>query len=148
MTRAEWVEVGLIVSISAATVALPMELLSDLTLGEMVLYLSALLLAQGLVRDLSMLLRNRAAAHGGVFQESQCLCLESAIGVTGVVVGAALFVSPSARPIALSGWHVSIAVASTLTIGFLIKDLVVTWNPLGIRREKNPLSVIVRSSRD
>ena len=147
MTRVEWVEVGLVVAISIAALALPSEFLSDLTLGEAVLYLSALLLAQGLVRDLALLLRNRSAAHGGVFQESQCLCLESAIGVAGVVAGAMLFVSPNAQFLAIADWQASLAVAATLAAGFFIKDLVITWNPLGIRREKNPLSVIVRAPR-
>jgi hypothetical protein len=148
MTRAEWIEVAIIASASLASLALPLHVLSDLTLGEVVLYLSALLLAQGLARDLVMLLLHRSAAQGGVFQESQCLCLESAVGVTGVVVGASLFVSANSHPVAVTTTlGVAGAVALTLAAGFLIKDLVITWNPLGIRREKNPLSVIIRSRR-
>jgi hypothetical protein len=147
MTRAEWTEVTLIVAASIASLVLPLHVFSDLTLGEIVLYLSALLLAQGLARDLIMLLRHRRAAQGGVFQDAQCLCLESAVGVTGVVVGASLFVSTNADLVAVTTLGIAGAVALTLAMGFLIKDLVVTWNPLGIRREKNPLSVIDRSRR-
>jgi hypothetical protein len=148
MTRAEWIEIAIIVSASIVSLALPLHLLSDLTLGEIVLYLSALLLAQGLTRDLAMLLLHRSAAQGGVFRESQCLCLESVVGVTGVVAGTLLFVSASAYPISVTTTSgVAGAVALTLAAGFLIKDLVITWNPFGIRREKNPLSVIIRSRR-
>jgi hypothetical protein len=147
MTRADRIEVFVIGAVCAVTWFMPADVLSSLTLGEAVLYLSALLLAQGLVRDLAMLLRHRRAAQGGVFQESQCLCLESAVGVTGIVVGSALLGSWSATPVAIGNLELLLAVAVTLTVGFLIKELVITWNPLGIRRERNPLSVIVSSSR-
>ncbi|HKQ30874.1 MAG TPA: hypothetical protein VJS66_06280 [Burkholderiales bacterium] len=148
MTRAKWTEIGAIVTASIGSAMLPLDLFSELTPGEIVLYLSGLLLAQGLVRDLILLLRNRGAAHGGVFKESQCLCLESAIGTIGVVVGACLFMSSTATPVTVTGLGVAVGMALTLTIGLLIKDLVIVWNPLGIRREKNPLGTIIRSPRE
>lgn len=147
MTRAEWIEIAVITATAIASLALPLHMISDFTPGEILLYLSALLLAQGLVRDLVMLLQHRSAAQGGVFQDSKCLCLESAVGVTGVVVGASLFVSANFDSVDVGVFGVAGAVALTLAVGFLIKDLVITWNPIGIRREKNPLGVIVRSRR-
>jgi hypothetical protein len=148
MTRADQIEITTIAAASTATWLIPAYIFSDLTLGEATLYLSALLLAQGLVRDLLMLLRNRSAAHGGTFQESQCLCLESAIGVAGVIAGSALLGSFGAMSLPVDHLEFFLAVTATLAIGFLLKEFVITWNPLGIRREKNPLSVIVRSPRD
>ncbi len=42
----------------------------------------------------------------------------------------------------MNRWGWGSLVAVTTTVGFLIKDLVVTRRPLGIRREKDHFSIV------
>jgi len=37
-----------------------------------------------------------------------------------------------------------LALAGTMALGFAIKDLVISWKPFGVRREKDHLNLIVR----
>ena len=120
---------------------------SAVPLWQIVLCLAGLLLAQSLVRDVVILLRQRSAKSGGSPKEVQCFCLESTIGTTGIVAAAVLVGLPSSRLIAFSAWQFSLAIAGTLALGFFIKDLVISWNPFGLRREKNHLNLIVRWKR-
>jgi Ca2+/Na+ antiporter len=111
---------------------------------QIVLGLSALLLAQSLVRDIAILLRRRHLESSGPRQEAQCFCLESTVGATGVVAGAVLAGLGNSMPVAISRWTFFLALAGTMALGFLIKDLVISWKPPGLRREKDHLNLVVR----
>jgi hypothetical protein len=111
-------------------------------LWQWVLELSALLLVQSLVRDIAILLRRRRSTS--LRKEAQCFCLESTIGVTGVVVGAALAGLGSSALVEVSRWGFCLAALGTMALGFAIKDLVISWNPLAVRREKDHLNLVVR----
>src|SRR5208282_1177248 len=144
MTRAEWIEV-LLIGILA-----PMSWLawpcfpSSTPLWQIVLGVSTLLLLQSLVRDVAILLRTRRSASNEPRKEAQCFCLESTVGVTGVVAGAALAGLGSSIRVEISRWDFPLAVAGTMALGFIIKDLVISWKPLSVRREKDHLNLIVR----
>jgi hypothetical protein len=144
MTRAEWIEV-LLIGILA-----PMSWLawpyfpSPIPLWQIVLGVSILLLLQSLVRDVAILLRTRRSASNEPRKEAQCFCLESTVGVTGVVAGAALVGLDSSTNVTISRWDFFLAVAGTMALSFIIKDLVISWKPLGVRREKDHLNLIVR----
>ncbi len=144
MKCAEWIEAGLIVAVAAASrLAWPI-LPGTMPLWQIVLGLSALLLAQSLVRDVAILFRRRQQALNQPRLEAQCFCLESTVGATGIVAGAALAGLGSSSRVATSGWEFSIAVPGILALGFVIKDLVIYWKPFGLRREKDHLNLIVR----
>lgn len=143
-TAAEWIELSIIGIATTASWLTRPYLPSAVPLWQIVLCLAGLLLAQSLVRDVAILLRQRRVKAQGPSKEVQCFCLESTIGTTGVVAAAALVWLPVSATIAFSAWQFSLAIAGTLVLGFLIKDLVISWNPLGLRREKNHLNLIVR----
>jgi hypothetical protein len=144
MTRAEWIELTMIV-VGAATGWLVRPYFSAvMPIWQIVLGASALLLAQSLVRDVAILLRSRRLASNAPRKEAQCFCLESTVGLTGIIAGLALIGLGSSHQIAMSRWGFSLAVAGTMALGFLIKDLVISWNPFGVRREKDHLNLIVR----
>jgi hypothetical protein len=147
MTRAEWIEV-IVISIVVAG-SWPARLLfpSTMQLWQVVLDLAALLLAQSLVRDIAILMRQRYSKPAGPQKETQCFCMETTVGVTGMVAAAALAGLGNSAILAFRWWEFSLAIAGTLAVGFLIKDLVISWNPLGVRREKDHLNLIVRWKR-
>jgi uncharacterized membrane protein YdfJ with MMPL/SSD domain len=144
MTRAEWIEVVAIGSGAAfAWLAWP-HISFPMPLWQIVLGLSALLLAQSLVRDVAILLRRQRAETGQPRKEAQCFCLESTVGTTGVLTAALLVFLGSATKVTLSRWEFFLAVAGILLLGLLIKDLVISWNPFAVRCEKDHLNLIVR----
>jgi hypothetical protein len=144
MTRAEWIEVlaiGFVAPISwLAWPCFP----SPTPVWQIVLGASALLLVQSLVRDVAILLRSRRSASNESHQEAQCFCLESTVGATGIVTAAMLAGLGSSTQVAIGRWDFLLAVAGTMALGFIIKDWVISWKPLGVRREKDHLNLIVR----
>jgi hypothetical protein len=144
MTRAEWIEV-LAIGIIAPTSWLFWPYFSPaMPVWQLALSLSALLLAHSLVRDVAILLRSLRAASTELRQEAHCFCLESTIGATGVVAGAILAALGLSTQVAIGRWEFVVAVTATMVLAFVIKDLVISWNPLGLRREKDHLNLIVR----
>jgi hypothetical protein len=147
MTRAEWIELTTIVVTAAASFFARPLLPSAMPLWQIVLGLSVLLLAQSLVRDVAILFRKRHSQTSEPRQEAQCFCLESTVGMTGVIAGALFVGLGNAHQIPISHLEFSIAVMGILTLGFIIKDFVISWNPIGARREKDHLNLIVRWKR-
>jgi hypothetical protein len=146
MTRAEWIEVLVIVVLAPASwIAWPY-FAPTMPLWQLALSLSALLLAHSLVRDTAVLLRSRMSESKstGHRQEAHCFCLESTIGATGVVVGIVLAALGLSIQVAIGRWYFVLGVAGTMVFAFAVKDLVISWNPLGLRREKDHLNLIVR----
>ncbi len=144
MTRAEWIEVLAIAAVTTASCIAAKLFPSTMPLWQIVLGASALLLAQSLVRDVAILLRSRHSAANVPRKEAPCFCLESTVGATGVVAGAVLAGLGSSMQVAVGRWNFVLAVAGTMALGFAIKDLVISWKPFGVRREKNHLKLIVR----
>jgi hypothetical protein len=144
MTRAEWIEVLLIGVVAAGSWLIRPLLSNTMPLWQIVLGVSALLLAQSLARDVAILLRHRRSKSNAPRKEMQCFCLESTAGATGIIAGAALAGLDSSTQLSIGGWEFFLAVAGTMVLGFLIKDWVISWKPPGLRREKDHLNLIVR----
>jgi len=145
MTRAEWIEIFAIAIVTAASWPASELFHSTMPLWQIVLGASALLLAQSLVRDVAILFRSRhSSSKNETRKEARCFCLESTVGLTGVIAGLALIGLGSSHQIEISRWEFLIAIAGTMALGFIIKDFVISWNPFGVRREKDHLNLIVR----
>jgi len=99
-------------------------------------WFAALLLAQGLVRDVVKLAVTRARSKGG--RQIRCLCAESTVGLLLLSVALALVLCGIDQPIALGRIAVLAGPPSTLLFGFFAKDYVVS-----IRKETDHASVIV-----
>jgi len=147
MSRADWMEVALIALLAASSWLLHPLLPAEMSIAQALLMLSALLLTQSLMRDCLILWRNRHTKNAEPAREMQCFCLESTVGMTGVVLGLALFGLAGTRQLSVTAPGLALAAGATLTLGFLIKDLVLTWNPFGVKREKDHLNLVVRWRR-
>jgi hypothetical protein len=147
MTRAEWIELMVILVVSAASWLMWSYFSSPMPLWQVVIGFSVLLLAQSLLRDLTILFRRRHAVTDESLKEAQCFCLESTLGITGIVAAIALVGVSSSMRIVFQRWEFILAIAGTLVLDFLIKDLVISWNPWAIRCEKDHLNLIVRWKR-
>ena len=73
-----------------------------------------------------------------------CMCVESTIGVTGVVTGLAVLGSALDATLALGPEAMGAIAVVVLAIGFAIKDLVFELRPFRIRRDKDHLNIVFR----
>ena len=115
---------------------------STLSVGVLLLGVSALLLLQGLVRDLWLLANKRGNPQPDLQRKIRCMCAESTIGTTGIIAGAAILGVGIDDSISLNqlGWCVLVMVV--MTIGFLIKDYVIEWNPFHLRKDKDHINIV------
>ena len=144
MTRAERIEILIIGFIAPMTEVAWPYFPSPTPLWQIVLGVSGLLLLQSLVRDTAILLRAAYLAANGPRKEARCFCLESTISTMGIFLGAALVSLGSSTNVTISRGGFFLIVAGTMALSFIIKDLVISWKPLGVRREKDHLSLIVQ----
>jgi hypothetical protein len=142
MTTAEKIEVTLIPLAGVAILLMGEWLPTAIGIGSLLLASSVLLLFQGLLRDLWLLFKRKRDTQSGKRQEILCMCVESTIGVTGVVAGLVIFGSAINRPVLMSPWIWILLVVAVLTIGFAIKDFIFEWRPFRIRRDKNHLNIV------
>ena len=110
--------------------------------GRLLLVVSALLLLQSLVRDLWLLSQGRGAPPVGGPRRGRCMCVESTLGLTGVVVGVVLLAAGLELELRMSAWAWSLLVMAVLAAGFGIKDLVLDSRPLRIRRDKDHMNIV------
>ena len=113
-----------------------------IVIWQVVLGTSVLLLIQSLVRDIAILLwRPVSKAPQKI---AQCFCLETSVGIIGILISAVIGVLSSLKPALITQWDFILITFGTLIVGFIIQDWVITLNPLGIRKEKDHLNIIVR----
>ncbi len=136
-TAMEWVEVALIiVGLAVAWMMIPATAWS-LPFGKVVGYSAALLLTQGLVRDVVRMWLDRNK-EGAPKRRIGCLCAESTIGLLLVVIAIGLTLIGISQTIAIGRVEVTVVGALLLFGGFFAKDFVVI-----VRREKDHGSVVV-----
>jgi hypothetical protein len=144
LTPPEKVELGAIVLVTALTGWLSPRTGVTLELGVLVAGAALLVLLQGFGRDLWLLREARRAANSVPGRTARCMCIESAMGLTGVVAGIALTGFGLTKPVQLSAAALTVAVGATMIAGYLLKDFVFEWFPWRIYREKNHAQVIFR----
>ena len=98
-------------------------------------------LLQGLVRDLCLLVKAKGAARD-VPRKARCMCVESTVGVIGIMAGIVLLGAGIDRTFLVGRWSWGLAVLGVLGVGFALKDYVFEWHPFRLRREKDHLNIV------
>jgi hypothetical protein len=75
------------------------------------------------------------------------MCVESAVGLSGVLIGAGLTAFALGPELHLGPGGVTLGVATVLAGGFLLKDFVFEWAPCRIYREKDHATLHFRWKR-
>jgi hypothetical protein len=112
--------------------------------GELVAGGALLILLQGFCRDLWLLhaaCRRKTTAPP---RAVRCMCVESALGLTGIVAGVGLVGFGLTRPVFVSTAGLAAGIGTVMVAGFLLRDFVFEWSPWKIYREKNHAQVIFR----
>jgi hypothetical protein len=141
MRNREKIELSLIPVVVAAVGLANHWLPTQLGTGALLIIACLMLLVQGGMRDL-WLLRQLKSQPTAAPRRLACMCLESSVGLTGVVVGGFLTLSGIGGKVALGPIRWMLLTAAVLTLGFLAKDLVISWRPLGVRRDPDHHSIV------
>lgn len=144
LTRAERIELGLIVVATGVLAANARRLPSSLELGSLLAVAALALLGQGLVRDLWLLTKQGRADGAAPVEEARCMCVESTVGLSGVLAGVVLTAVGVPMVVSLPAWVWPGAGALVWLGGFAMKDLVIQWSPWKLRRVKDHGSILVR----
>lgn len=142
MTAAEKIELVLIPLFGFGIWLMATGLPDTVGVGRLFLGASVLLLFQGLIRDFWLLAKGKRAADPSPPRKARCMCVESTIGVFGVVVGIVVLGSGINRSVIMDNWMWSVLAIVVMTTGFAIKDYVVEWNPLRVRRDKDHMNIV------
>jgi hypothetical protein len=147
LTRLEKIELLAIPLAIGASWLLPLPAGFSLRIGSLLTAASLLLLLQGFCRDIWLWLAVRQATAKPAPRYAECMCVESAIGMTGVVVAIGLSGFSAAPEIVVRQPWFTAAVGAVLVAGFLLKDFVFEWNPWRIYREKDHATLHFRWKR-
>ena len=143
ITRPQRIELSVLL-LTVITVALGAPRLPTTTsLSALVLSASVLILAQSLVRDSWLWLRQRHALSLQPTRALACFCLESTLGSVGVALGLSLSLFAPRLSVYMPAASWTVLVGISLLLGFLIRDWVITWRPLGLRRETDHFNIII-----
>lgn len=137
LTTLEKVELSAIPIATALAWFAPLDPAFKLKVGGLVTAASLLLLFQGFCRDVWLWLAARRATGKPAPHSAQCMCVESALGLTGIVASAGLTAVRFGPDIVVTPPGLTTAVCAVLVAGFLLKDFVFEWSPWRIYREKN-----------
>ena len=138
------VELILVAGIGAAlfsgALPSPVKILS----ANLVLGLSAVFLVQTLIRDLYLLYqqRKRGKSHDNV--AGAAFCLETTVGIAGVITGAGWLLSGYSAVLEISEGVWAVLVVLTMLLCFLLRDYVIRWRPWAILRDPGHINIIVR----
>ena len=141
LNRPEKAELSLVACAVALSVPLRPWLPTAMAPGLLILSASGLLLFQGLLRDLWIKYGTRPDGEAGT--KILCMCMESTIGTTGVIAGAAALLGGLGGVWSLPGLFWPLFALGVGSTGFLIKDLIIDVDHRSIRREKGHRSIIV-----
>ncbi len=138
MSTGEKFEIGLIPLIGLFLWIVAPGLPDQVEAGSFLLIFSALILLQGLIRDLLKLLYSAPEpVPPQNCRETRCICLESVIGISGILLGILLTGFAVRGQVEMTRWCWSLTVMVVLATGFLIKDYVLILTPFRIYREKD-----------
>lgn len=147
MRPEEKVEMVLIPLVAAGVWLLAPLLPARIGAGNLVLVCSGTLLLQSLVRDLVLLVRARREGKHEAGPAVRCMCVESVLGVTGVLAGAAALGAGLSQVVPMGAAAWALVVATVTSAGFAIKDLVFEWNPWRLRRDKDHMNIVFTLKR-
>lgn len=121
----------------------------DISFGRLLLGCSALLLLQGLIRDVCILFFSRKKNVQNLSNNDEddkvkmpCMCIESTLGMLGIIIGGVLLFAASGMNIQMTTHTWWVLLSSVVIVGFLVKDYVLHWDPWKIAKEREHINVL------
>jgi hypothetical protein len=138
-----------VAAVSIGVAAFAAHLPRRVALGDLLLAGAALLLVQGLVRDVARLVataRDQSSSHRepGARRSARCTCVESGIGVFAIVAGAVLVFAGSSMRFAMPAFAWPALTGGVTLIGWLVRDVVFDLRVRRFRLERDHASLDLR----
>jgi hypothetical protein len=133
ISRTAAVELVVISAFAVVTWLASSALPARMQLADLSLLGAALLLAQGLVRDVARLVHLRLSPRergGGPV----CMCVESVVGASVILAALATLACGVTATLAMSRVVWTAGVVAIMLVGFLVKDAVFDWRARTVRR--------------
>ena len=141
MKKSDLLELFAVAVVTGGVAAARGLLPTRIELGNVVLGAAALLLFQGLIRDLVRVRAARRAAAAST-RTVTCMCAESTIGVTVILVGLVLVFATSPVVLRLPRYGWPGGVAAVMLFGFAIRNLVLDWRERRFRFESDHAVIV------
>ncbi len=143
MQRSAIIELGLIIATTIVVATNSSRLPSSVELGSFFAIAALTLLVQGLFRDLWLLSQQRKHAAAQSATTMKCMCLESTLGLGGVLVGVVLTAVGVTTRVSIVPALWPVMVGTIMMFGFLTRDMVITWSPWSIKKYPGHGSILV-----
>ncbi len=116
---------------------------AKIRISSLILILSNIILVQSLLRDLILVTRSKK--NKKQLKPERCICLESTIGLSGVVIGGfvMIFLASYNSLLVMSPLKWSVMSALGLISCYMMKDWVLTWSPFGVKYDKDHIHFLV-----
>ncbi len=147
LTTLEKVELSTIPVVTTLAWFAPLGASYTLRIGGLITAASLLLLLQGFCRDVWLGFAARRATAKPDPHHAQCMCVESALGLTGILVAAGLTAFGFGPDIAVTSMERTVGVGAVLVAGYLLKDFVFEWSPWKLYRAKDHATLHFRWKR-
>jgi hypothetical protein len=142
MKTPDKVELGIIAVAILLVGTLGRFLPSRLRIGEVLAIGCLTWLVQGGVRDLWLLYLLKTRPTTAPRRRLACMCLESSAGMAGLIVGIGLTLCGFGGELQMTPMRWMLLAAGVFALGFVLKDFVISWRPLGLRRDPDHHSII------
>ena len=137
--RVELIAIGAVVlGVGALARLLP----TQLPIGETIVVGCLAWLVQGGVRDVWLIYEMRHRPSAKPARKLACMCVESTVGLLGLLVGIGLALSGVGGQLHFSPFRWMVFAGFVFTVGFVVKDYVFSWRPVGLRRDPDHHSII------
>ena len=142
MTRREHVELGMIAASVGLVGVFSPWLPARLKFGQALTLACLTWLLQGGVRDAWILYQLKRRPSTAPKRRLACMCLESSAGLTGLMAGIGLSLFNLGGDLRFTTTRWVLLAGAVFALGFLLKDYVISWRPLGLRRDPDHLSIV------
>lgn len=140
MTRSTQVELAILPFATAGAYLLAGVLPREVALGWVCVAASLTLLMQGFLRDLWLLYQEHVRPTPKRYLA--CMCVESTLGLSGVLLGGVLALVFSGIEVTLTPLLVTATFAGVVSFGFLTREMVISFSPFQIRRDPEHHSIV------
>ncbi len=113
-----------------------------LAIGEVLTLACLAWLVHGGVRDLWLMYQLKTRPSSAPRRKLACMCLESSAGMTGLIVGIGLTLCGFGGELRFTPTRWMLLAGGVFALGFLLKDFVISWRPLGLRRDPEHHSIV------
>ena len=112
--------------------------------GTFTLYTAGLIFAQSLLRDTLILLKRKQSVSMAGRESKLCLCAESTLGISVLILGLFLSNISNSQPVFLDSVRWCSWITFWMLFSYSIKDYVIHTSPLRIEKDSEHMNILLR----